>query len=216
MRQWIRDGTIEHALKSERPRKNKPEVPMHTRAPRRFHQSQETPGKNSQANRFAPNPTTRPARTARPVTLRVNKARTKTPKMGPLNNEPILLIATRIDGEMSSTQNASIMARLPQRSVMALAIPIHRVFGCRCPHRLGIKKSLTVVALRAFNTESSDDIAAAKSAIKARPSQPGPRVSIMYRGRAILKSGPEGFCGRRSINCGFSLAYIARPTPSAQ
>ena len=120
-----------------------------------------------------------PARTAIPVTLVVNNAQANTPNIGPLNKEPILLIATRIEEEMSSTQNASTIAINPQASVVILAIPIHRLPAWRLPQRLGIRKSLTVVALSAFSTESNEDIAAASKATIARPSQPAANVSIM-------------------------------------
>ena len=108
---------------------------------------------------------------ARPIGSLVNIPSRKVPKTGPFISEPILFIATitvlryhlrkKIEPKLS---NPTAWLSIETPEVLFLR---YRPMGLRY-----LTKSSNVVADRLFITESSDDIAAAKSATSDSPTKP--------------------------------------------
>ena len=170
-------------------------------SPMTFHHSHDTDGRATQRTTLTDNPATNPARAPGPVALCVSKPSKKTPRIGPLISDPILLTATSTVDAMSSTKNAVMSANIPQATVSALP---HRSscagVSIRSPIQ-GLIKSFRVVADRLLITESSDDMAAASKATTARPTRPTGSSRVSKAGSAILKFGASfttGSDGRKS------------------
>ena len=143
-----------------------------TKKPITFHHNQEIFGKKIQRIIFPIKPVIRPKHALVPLVFTVNIAKIKTPRIGPLISEPILLIAIKTLPEIFSTENAKHKAIIPQIIVITLEknnsffevmLFINFVF---------FKKSSTVVADKLFNTESIEDIAAANKATSVNPTIP--------------------------------------------